>query len=98
MSGFVALPRGCLADLTVVLESHSIKPNLRDERYAGPDVNFGFHGTLRDKQIQAVQAVIAYDDGVVCAPTAFGKTAVAAWLIANRNVSTLVLVHRQQFA
>ena len=98
VSGFVALPRGCLADLTVVLESHSIKPNLRDERYAGPDVNFGFHGTLRDKQIQAVQAVIAYDDGVVCAPTAFGKTAVAAWLIANRNVSTLVLVHRQQFA
>src|SRR5574341_1102887 len=29
-------------------------------------------------------------------PTAFGKTAVAAWLIAERRVKTLVLVHRQQ--
>ena len=33
--------------------------------------------------------MIAHDDGVVCAPTAFGKTAVAAWLIANRNVPRL---------
>jgi superfamily II DNA or RNA helicase len=32
----------------------------------------------------------------VSAPTAFGKTAIASWLIANRGVSTLVLVHRQQ--
>jgi superfamily II DNA or RNA helicase len=96
VSGYIALPRGCLTDLTAVLESHSIKPDVRDERFAGPAVNLEFHGTLRDKQTQAVQAVIAYDEGIVCAPTAFGKTAVAAWLIANRNVSTLVLVHRQQ--
>jgi hypothetical protein len=96
VSGYIALPRGCLADLTAVLESHSIKPNVRDERYSGPAVNLDFHGTLRDKQTQAVQAIIAHDEGIVCAPTAFGKTAVAAWLIANRNVSTLILVHRQQ--
>lgn len=30
------------------------------------------------------------------ASPAFGKTAVAAWLIAKRKVNTLVLVHRQQ--
>jgi superfamily II DNA or RNA helicase len=42
------------------------------------------------------QSLIQHDEGVVCAPTAFGKTAVAAWLIAHRNVSALVLVHRQQ--
>src|SRR6202035_5451337 len=32
----------------------------------------------------------------LCAPTAFGKTAIAAWLIAQRKVNTLVLVHRRQ--
>jgi superfamily II DNA or RNA helicase len=32
----------------------------------------------------------------LCAPTAFGKTVVAARLIAERGVNTLVLVHRQQ--
>src|ERR1043165_5975860 len=36
------------------------------------------------------------DTGVLAATTAFGKTVVAAWLIAQRGVNTLVLVHRQQ--
>jgi len=33
---------------------------------------------------------------VLSATTAFGKTVVAAWLIAKRGVNTLVLVHRRQ--
>jgi superfamily II DNA or RNA helicase/very-short-patch-repair endonuclease len=33
---------------------------------------------------------------VLAATTAFGKTVVAAWLIAKRSVNTLVLVHRRQ--
>ena len=37
-----------------------------------------------------------HDDGILCAPTAFGKTVIAAWLIASRKVNTLVLVHRRQ--
>src|SRR5450432_4257453 len=40
--------------------------------------------------------IAKHDEGILCAPTAFGKTAVAAWLIAARRVNTLVLVHRQQ--
>ena len=40
--------------------------------------------------------IAEHDEGILCAPTAFGKTAVAAWLIAARKVNTLVLVHRQQ--
>ena len=47
-------------------------------------------------QEEAVAAICEYDDGILCAPTAFGKTAVAAWLIAKRKVNTLILVHRQQ--
>src|SRR6202047_262512 len=40
--------------------------------------------------------IAEHDEGILCAPTAFGKTAVAAWLIALRKVNTLILVHRQQ--
>jgi superfamily II DNA or RNA helicase len=47
-------------------------------------------------QAEAVAKITKYDDGLICAPTAFGKTEVAAWLIAKRAVNTLVLVHRQQ--
>ena len=37
-----------------------------------------------------------HDTGVLAATTAFGKTVVAAKLIAERNTNTLILVHRQQ--
>lgn len=40
--------------------------------------------------------MLAHDIGVLAATTAFGKTVVAAWLIAQRGVNTLILVHRQQ--
>ena len=55
-----------------------------------------FHGQLRPLQEEAVADIVVYDEGILCAPTAFGKTAVAAWLIAARKVNSLILVHRQQ--
>ncbi len=40
--------------------------------------------------------MLPHDIGVLSASTAFGKTVIAAWLIAQRRVNTLVLVHRRQ--
>jgi superfamily II DNA or RNA helicase/very-short-patch-repair endonuclease len=40
--------------------------------------------------------MLRHDTGVLAATTAFGKTVVAASLIASRGVNTLVLVHRRQ--
>ena len=40
--------------------------------------------------------MLAHDCGVLSAPPAFGKTAVAAYAIAIRRVNTLVLVHRRK--
>ena len=40
--------------------------------------------------------MLAHDIGVLSATTAFGKTVLAAWLIARRGVNTLVVVHRRQ--
>lgn len=92
----LALPRGCLDELLSVLESHRIKPVTRDERFLGVSIDAEFHGRLREPQETAVTQTLRYDEGLLCAPTAFGKTATAAWLIARRKVNTLVLVHRQQ--
>ena len=55
-----------------------------------------FHGTLRADQQAAAKELLAHDGGILSATTAFGKTVVAAWLIAARRVNTLVLVHRRQ--
>jgi superfamily II DNA or RNA helicase len=92
----VALPRGCVPDVIALLEAHGIRPEVRDERFAGTPIEVEFQGELRPLQLEAVSQVTQHDEGILCAPTAFGKTAVAAWLIAKRKVSTLVMVHRQQ--
>jgi superfamily II DNA or RNA helicase/very-short-patch-repair endonuclease len=65
-------------------------------RFAGHPLNVEFHGKLQPEQETAAMDMLAHDTGVLAATTAFGKTVVAAWLIAKRGVNTLVLVHRRQ--
>src|SRR5659263_417615 len=55
-----------------------------------------FVGILRSDQEMALEAMMRHDAGVLCAPTAFGKTVTAAAMIARRGVNTLVLVHRTE--
>jgi superfamily II DNA or RNA helicase len=96
LANHIALPRGCLVEVIELLKSHHIKPEVSDERFIGRPIELEFSGRLRPSQQDAVDGFVQYDEGILCAPTAFGKTAVAAWLIAARKVNTLVLVHRQQ--
>jgi superfamily II DNA or RNA helicase len=92
----IAVPRGCLADVLDLFRSHHIRPGVLDERFRGVPIQVEFNGQLRPVQEEAVRQIVDHDEGILSAPTAFGKTAVAAWLIAKRRVNTLILVHRQQ--
>ncbi len=92
----IALPRGCLDAAQALLKDNGIRCDLRDERYGGEAIDVGFLGTLRPDQERAVSAMLHHDAGVLCAPTAFGKTVTAAAIIARRGVNTLVLVHRTE--
>ena len=92
----IALPRGCLDAALALLKDNGIRCDLQDERYGGEPVDVGFAGTLRTDQALAVSVMLQHDAGVLCAPTAFGKTVVAAAIIARRGVNTLVLVHRTE--
>jgi len=92
----IALPRGSLDDLVALLESYSMTPELDDERSDGESIDLEFAGELRPTQGEAASAVLSDDYGVLSAPTGFGKTAVAAYVVAARKVNTLVLVHRRQ--
>ena len=91
-----ALPRGCLEEAKRVLQELKIKMVVRDERVIGVPLNVSFCGALRPEQQAAATAMLKHDTGVLAATTAFGKTVLAAWLIAQRRVNTLVLVHRRQ--
>lgn len=92
----IALPRGCLDAASELLRENGIRCELRDERFSGEQVEARFAGTLRPDQEAAVAAMLCHDTGILCAPTAFGKTVIAAALIAQRGVNTLVLVHRTE--
>ena len=92
----IALPRGCVDEVLDLLKMLKIKAKLRDERFGGKRLELAFAGTLRPDQQKAGTAMLAHDFGILSATTAFGKTVLAAWLMAQRGVNTLILVHRQQ--
>ena len=102
----LALPRGCREDVEKRLHELKIKTIIDDNRNIGQPLRamndrpessgVAFVGELRPGQHAAVERLLQHDTGVLSATTAFGKTVVAAWMIAARGVNTLILVHRRQ--
>lgn len=92
----IALPRGCLDELLAMFKELGIQVGIDEKRKYGDSLSLAFQGTLTPEQLSAAQALAKHDIGVLSAPTAFGKTVLAAWLIAHRHVNTLILVHRRQ--
>ncbi len=92
----IGLPRGCLDDVRALLGENNIELVLHDERFAGEPIEVRFVGKLRSDQEAALAGMLGHDTGILCAPTAFGKTVTSAALIAQRGVNTLVLVHRTE--
>ncbi len=92
----LALPRGCLDDLIALFGNVGIAAELHDERQYGQPIAAPFLGELTPEQNDAAAALLKHDTGVLAAATAFGKTVVAAKMIAARKRNTLVLVHRRQ--
>ena len=93
---YLCLPRGCEADVESLLNKFDVDIEIVDKTNYGRKINVEFNGNLRDEQLTAINELIKYDNGVLAAATAFGKTVIAAKMIAERKTNTLVLVHRQQ--
>lgn len=90
---FLGIPRGCMDALAGLLETFEVPYTLEDSRQNGRLIDISFLGELRQEQQPAAEALLAHDTGVLSAATAFGKTVVAAYLIGQRKVNTLILVH-----
>lgn len=90
---YLALPRGCEDAVTTMLESLGVAYKMIDETNHGKPVAVAFKGKERDEQLDAINSLMPYTNGILAATTAFGKTVTAAALIARKKVSALVLVH-----
>jgi superfamily II DNA or RNA helicase len=91
----VALPRGCVDELTDLLQGLGTELAIVDERTIGTPLVATFNGQLTSIQESAARAILAHDIGVFVAPPGIGKTVVGTYLVAARARSTLILVHRQ---
>ncbi len=91
----IGLPRGCLDEIRSLLNSLNIETKLEDKRFQGKTIDVSFEGKLQDMQHGAASKMLENDNGVLVAPTGFGKTVIASWLIAQRKINTLILVHRR---
>ncbi|MDR0795484.1 MAG: DEAD/DEAH box helicase [Tannerella sp.] len=94
----IGLPVGCKDGLLEILKHYNIKPVLSDKQNHGQRIDVQFHGELRQDQTEAAKKLLENETGILSASTAFGKTIVALWLIAERKVNTVILVHRKLLA
>ena len=92
---YICIPRGLEADLIGLLESSGAKVSIENHWEPGRPINVSFLGELRPDQQPAAQALLIHSNGVLSAIPAFGKTVTAAYIIAQRKVNTLILVHTQ---
>ena len=93
---FIAIPRGCLNKLCENLKAAKIDYSVEDERNTGKEINVFFAGELYPVQQDAVNSFAGHDIGVLAATTGFGKTVVGSYLISERKVNTLIIVHTSE--
>ncbi|MBR1748685.1 MAG: DEAD/DEAH box helicase [Bacilli bacterium] len=93
---YLKLPRGTYEYLESLCKTNNIKIVKVDKRFKGKKINVVFNGKLRDEQQKALDNLLKYENGILCAPTGFGKTVIGCKMIEERNVNTLILVNKIQ--
>lgn len=90
---YLAMPRGCEDAILSFLNDNNVKYSITDETSHGKKISVTFIGKEREEQTEAISALLPYNNGILHATTAFGKTVTAAAIIACKKVNTLILVH-----
>ncbi|MCI8863249.1 MAG: DEAD/DEAH box helicase family protein [Lachnospiraceae bacterium] len=92
IDGYIRIPRGLRDNLCASCKEAGIEYEIIDHREKGRPIRVAFNGDLKTQQDLAAQRLLAFDHGVLSAATAFGKTVVCSYLIAERKVNTLILL------
>jgi len=93
IDGYIRIPRGLREQLINNCKEACIEYEISDQREMGRPIRVFFNGDLRTEQDLAANRMLQHDHGVLSATTAFGKTVVCSYLISQRKVSTLILLH-----
>lgn len=93
---FISLPRGCFDSVVDFFSKYNIQFEVSNQLLSRRTDEFIFKGQLYTDQKKAVNELMKYENGILSATTAFGKTVVALNIISKRREKTLILVHRKQ--
>ncbi len=91
----IHLPRGILQDILESAIDAGTKIVVADQRPTPESLNLQFDGSLTASQDNAVHKLLVHDMGVLVAPPGAGKTVMGCYMIAKRNLPTLILAHRK---
>ena len=92
IDGYIQVPRGLRERISEECVKAGIPVEISDQRENGRPIRVSFNGNLRLQQELAAEQLLRHSDGVLEAATAFGKTVVCGYLIAERKVNTLILL------
>jgi len=91
---YLILPRGLSDEINSIVNNVSWD----EQTEIGTSLKVEFMGKLYPNQVPAYDAIRKKTTGILAARTGFGKTIIAAKLIANHKVSTLILVPNKVLA
>lgn len=90
---YLSIPRGCEDELLSLLSTADTQYDIEDKRNLGTPIKVSFNGVLFPEQEVAASTLLQHENGILSATTAFGKTVVGSYIISQKKVNTLILVH-----
>jgi len=95
-SQYLYIHRGYMGNLLSFLCRNGLEYTLIDDRRVLPEVDFTFHGDLREYQSKTVNDALQKHFGVLVAPCGSGKTVMALSIVVRRRQPTLIIVHTKE--
>lgn len=93
---FLYCYRRYIGSLIPFLCRNGYKYQIVDQRRKLPEINFSFHGELREYQLQAVNNALQKHFGIIVAPCGSGKTVMGLSIVAQRRQPSLIICHTKE--
>ena len=89
---YISIPRGLLNVLLNKCKDSDIEYEIKDLRNEGKKIKVEFKGNLKKSQKPIVSVFENFDNGIIEAATAFGKTAICCYAISKFKTNTLIIL------
>ena len=94
LGNYICLPRGLHDEIINKLTNNNIQYKINDLTTNPKKINVSFKGNLKTYQETFIEELLKYNNGILNAATASGKTVVGINVISRLKTNTLIIVDR----